>query len=110
MSAIADSTQAIEGRYPQASREVTVGAAADRGLAKLPAQLAGDGDRLCVQRGYASGTLHRRAVNATSNLQFALAVERLQPAHLLVDSGSVFQADDADIHLQIGSASCRERG
>src|ERR1019366_10474431 len=102
MSAIADSTQAIEGRYPQASREVTVGAAADRGLAKLPAQLAGDSDCLGIKRGYASGALHRRPVNASGNLQLALAVEGAQATHFFVDSGSIFQTGNADIHLRRG--------
>src|SRR5277367_2129870 len=97
---VTHSTQAIEGRNPQARCEIAVGTPADRGFAEFPSQITRNGSCLRIERRYCRAPLHRRTIDASADLNLALAVERTQGAHLLVDPRRVFQTGDTNIHLR----------
>src|SRR5215469_4243897 len=97
VGAVPDTSQAIEGGNPEAGSEIAIGAAAYRGLAQFPTQVAGDVDCLVVELDNAGCPFQGRAVDASGDLQLAFAIEGLQGAQLPVDYGSVFHARHANV-------------
>ena len=102
VSAVADSSHAVERGDADAGGEISVGASADGGFFQLPIDVVRDGLRFFVERGDAGGAFHGQAVDAAVDGELAVFVEGLQGAKLFGRGWRPASLLDADVDLDRG--------
>src|SRR5215510_3469676 len=98
MGTITDAAQAIECGDPKTGGEISVGAAAHRGLIQLPSQLLRDEGRFVKEHGDPSVSLQGWTIDSSRHCQLALPIEGLQRTELAVNASRILHARDADIN------------
>ena len=102
VGAVANRTQTIQRRDAERGSEVSIRAAADCRLFELPANFARQLLSFAEECGGTCAAFHRRAIEASRNFQLALAIDRLERAHLAIDLGGIAQAFHANINVGAG--------
>ncbi len=97
MRAFSDRAQSIERRHAQSCREISVGPAANEGFPQRYAHFLRQRTSLRVERG-AHLSLHRRAVESTTDFELCARKNRPQRAEFPFERARVFAACRAQIN------------
>src|ERR1700681_1635372 len=97
--AFADAAQSIERRDAHPGGKVSVGAAAHRCFFELPVNMPRDRLSFFVEGDYAFCPLHGQAVDAASDNESAVFVERFQGTKLTIQNGGLLRILDANVDL-----------